>query len=330
VEFDETEMMSGTVSELVEAITVTEVEPGTDGRQRFESTSPDWWPGERTFGGMVVAQALHAATRTVPDGLDVHSLHGYFLRPSRPGIPSTHSVERVRDGRSFTTREVITEVEGKTVFRMTCSFHAPEEGDEYQLPMGPGIARPEEVEGFEGPFPLDVREVGATEQRQDGTFLSTRRCWLRTREPLPDDPSLHACVLAYLSDMTGAAFRPLSLGVWGHHTDASLDHALWFHRPWRADTWNLFDLQALVNAGGRATIRATMHGEDGTLHLSMAQELLIRRLEVPIIFDSPRWLDRERRTGTRDDDGGDGGDGGADGGGNGGADGMEVHADGPA
>ena len=84
--------------------------------------------------------------------------------------------------------------------------------------------------------------------------------------------------------MTGAAFRPLSLGSWGTHTDASLDHAVWFHRPWRADTWSIFDLQTLVNAGGRATIRATMHGEDGSLHLSMAQELLIRELDEPLTF----------------------------------------------
>ena len=295
MEIDETEFMEGTVSQLVDAISAVEVDPRPDGRQTFVSTSPDWWAGDRTFGGMVIAQALHAATRTVPAGLGVHSLHGYFLRPSRPGIPSTHVVERIRDGRSFTTRAVTTEVEGKDVFRMTCSFHAAEEGDNYQLPMGPGIPPPGEIEGFEAPFPFDIREVGATERREDGTFLSTRRCWFRTREPLPDDPGLHACVLSYLSDMTGAAFRPLSLGTWGHHTDASLDHALWFHRPWRADSWNLFDLQALVNAGGRSTIRATMYGEDGTLHMSMAQELLIRKLEFPINFEAPPWADRERR-----------------------------------
>ena len=138
---------------------------------------------------------------------------------------------------------------------MTCSFHAPEEGDRYQLPIAPEIPPPSAVDGFEAPFPFDVRELGATERREDGTYQSTRRCWFRTREPLSDDPMVHASILAYFSDMTGASFRPLSLGVWGTHTDASLDHALWFHRPWRADTWSFFDLQALVNAGGRATIR---------------------------------------------------------------------------
>jgi acyl-CoA thioesterase-2 len=228
-------------------------------------------------------------------GLNVHSLHGYFLRPSRPGTTSTHRVEAVRDGRSFTTREVITEVEGKVVFRMTCSFHAAEEGEEYQLPMATDAPPPGDVEGVEAPFPFDMRELGATERREDGTYLSTRRCWFRTRERLGDDPAIHACLLAYLSDMTGASFRPKSLGSWGTHTDASLDHALWFHRRARADEWHLFDLQALVNSGGRATVRATMHGEDGLLNLSMAQELLIRKLEVPLVFETPPWLEKERQ-----------------------------------
>jgi acyl-CoA thioesterase-2 len=297
MEFDQSEVSSGTVDEFVEAITAREIDPGLDGRQVFETVCPDWWAGGRTFGGMVVAQALNAAMRTVPEGLQVHSLHGYFLRPSRPSVPSIHTVEHLRDGRSFSTREVVTEVEGTTAFRMTCSFHAPEDGDEYQLPMNPGIPPPESferAEEFHGPSPIDVREAGATEQRENGTYLSTRRCWFRTQEPLPDDPIIHASVLAYLSDMTGAAFRPLNLNQWGTHTDASLDHALWFHRPARADQWNIYDLQALVNTGGRATIRATMYGEDGTLHLSMAQELLIRKLDEPLVFTTPPWLDRDR------------------------------------
>jgi acyl-CoA thioesterase-2 len=295
VEIDETEFMSGTVPELIEALTPQAVDPGPDGRDTFVTTSPNWWGGDRMFGGMVVAQALSAAIRTAPTHLQVHSLHGYFLRPAPPGVPSTQRVERVRDGRSFVTREVTTEVEGRTTFRMTCSFHQAEEGDEYQLPMASDIPPVEETEGFEAPFPFDLRELGSSEQRNDGTYRSTRRLWFRTRQPLPDDPGLHACVLAYLSDMTGAAFRPLSLGTWGTHTDASLDHALWFHRSRRADEWNVFDLQALVNAGGRATVRGIMHGADGALFMSMAQELLIRKLQVPINFEAPPWADRARR-----------------------------------
>ncbi len=172
---------------------------------------------------------------------------------------------------------------------MACSFHRAEEGDEYQLPMAGDVGYPEAI-ATEGdavpasssspssPSPFDVRDLRSTRRRQDGTYLSTRRCWFRTRQRLPDDPALHACVLAYLSDMTGAAFRPLSLDSWGGYTDASLDHAVWFHRPRRADEWNLFDFQALLNASGRSTIRGTMYGEDGVLYLSMAQELLIRKL----------------------------------------------------
>ncbi|HTU38640.1 MAG TPA: acyl-CoA thioesterase domain-containing protein, partial [Acidimicrobiales bacterium] len=242
-------------------------------------------------------QALHAACQTVPTGFEVHSLHGYFLRPTSPGSRSIHTVERLRDGRSFSLREVTSAVEGKEVFRLTSSFHAPEDGDEYQLPIAPGVDAPHDIDGVEAPFPYDIRELGSTQQREDGTYLSTRRCWFRTREPLGDDPALHACALAYFSDMTGAAFRPLTMGQWGTHTDASLDHAVWFHRPWRADAWSLFNIEALVNAGGRATIRATMHGEDGTLHLSMAQELLIRELEEPMVFETPAWLEKASKTG---------------------------------
>jgi len=289
---EEAEVISATVADLVDAVTARAGEPDSLGRPTFTTTSPNWWVGGRTFGGMVVAQALSAAAQTAPERLEVHSLHGYFLRPTSPGARTTHVVDAVRDGRSFSTRGVVSEVEGKETFRMTCSFHLPEPGDDYQLPVGPGIPPPGEVDGFEAPFPFDIRELGATEQRGDGTYRSTRRCWFRTREPLPDDPTVHACLLAYFSDMTGAAFRPLSLHTWGTHTDASLDHAVWFHRPWRADRWSIFDLHALVNAGGRATVRATMHGEDGSLHLSMAQELLIRELDEPLVFEAPAWVGR--------------------------------------
>jgi acyl-CoA thioesterase-2 len=291
-EAEEAELVSATVADLVAALTAEEQEGRPDGARVFTTTSPNWWLGDRTFGGMVVAQSLSAALQTGPPGFELHSLHGYFLRPVAPGSETTHAVTAVRDGRSFGTREVLSSTEGKETFRMTCSFHAPEEGDEYQLPLPPGVPPPSEIEGVEAPFPYDIRELGHTEQRADGTYLSTRRCWFRTREPLPDDPAVHACALAYFSDMTGASFRPGSIGSWGTHTDASLDHAIWFHRPWRADQWSFFDIQALVNAGGRATIRATMHGEDGLLHLSMAQELLIRRLEVPLVFDPPPWVAR--------------------------------------
>ncbi len=290
VEAEDSEIVSATVTELVQAVTAIEVERDRE-RRTFVTQSPDWWMTGRTFGGMVVAQALNAALQTVPRSLQVHSLHAYFLRPVPSGSDSRHQVSELRDGRSFSLRQVSSLVDDRECFRMTCSFHAPEPGDEYQIPMAPGLPRPDDISGVEAPFPFDVREVGATKRREDGSYLSTRRCWFRTRECLPDDPIIHACVLAYFSDMTAASFRPASMSVWGTHTDASLDHAVWFHRKWRADAWSFFDLHALVNSGGRATIRATMHGDDGQLHLSMAQELLIRRHEVPLEFDRPDWLD---------------------------------------
>jgi len=282
---EDEEFAEGTLSEIIEAIVAApvataagEATTGVDENWTFLTTCPDWWGGERTFGGMVVAQALSAAMQTVAEDVDIHSLHGYFLLPARPGTPSTHKVRRLRDGRSFSTREVVSGVEGRSTFRMACSFHRAEAGADYQLPMASDIPPPDAIKGSDEPFPFEVRNLGSTERRQDGTYLSTRRCWFRTRRRLPDDRAVHACVLAYLSDMTGAAFRPLSLDSWGGYTDASLDHALWFHRPRRADAWNLFDFQALVNANGRSTIRGTMYGDDGVLYLSMAQELLIREL----------------------------------------------------
>jgi acyl-CoA thioesterase-2 len=291
-EAEEAELVTATVDQLIDAITARPLEPEQGGRSTYVTSSPDWWIGGRTFGGMVIAQALSAAVQSVAAELPVHSLHGYFVRPTPPGAQSVHLVEHLRDGRSFTSRTVTSSVDGKETFQMSCSFHVPEDGDEYQMPIASGLPLPGKTEGIEAPVPFDIRELGPSEKREDGTYQSTRRCWFRTRQPLPDDPAVHACLLAYFSDMTGAAFRPLSLHTFGTHTDASLDHAVWFHRPARADAWSLFDLQTLVNSGGRATVRATMHDAAGNLHLSMAQELLIRELDEPMVFKAPSWMDR--------------------------------------
>jgi acyl-CoA thioesterase-2 len=273
------------VTDLVDALTV---EPrGTD---RFVAQATDWWRGDRVFGGMVVAQALRAAQATVDPPLRVHSLHGYFLRPVPVDAPVELSVTRVRDGRSFTTRQVTSTAAGRETFMATCSFCIDEDGDEYQLAM-PAVPPPTAVPRDGVPIPFDVRELGTTPRRGDGTYLATRRVWFRTDGVLPDDAPLHDAVVAYLSDMTGAAFRPHSLGTWGSHTDASLDHALWFHRPVRADHWLLYDLQALVNAGGRATLRGLLYREDGALAASISQELLIRPLEHPAPQVRPGWAE---------------------------------------
>jgi acyl-CoA thioesterase-2 len=271
------------VADLVEALTLEEL-----GGDRYLATGTDWWRGDRVFGGMVVAQALRAAQLNVPH-LPVHSLHGYFLRPVPVGGAVEQVVEHVRDGRSFTTRRVTSRCDGREVFTMLCSFHADEDGEQYQITM-PRVPGPDAVQREPVPIPFDVRELGSTPERDDGTYLATRRVWFRADGGLPDDPALHAAIVAYLSDMTGAAFRPHSLGVWGTHTDASLDHALWFNRPVRADQWLLYDLQALVNHGGRATLRGVLYAQDGTLCASMSQELLIRKLDDPRAEVRPAWL----------------------------------------
>jgi len=274
---------TGSMAELSAALLARPLGGGT-----FAAQSPDWWGGDRVFGGMVVAQALSAAIQTVDPATPVHSMHGYFLRPSPPGRAVELAVGHVRDGRSFIAREVTSSVDGRVTFTMVCSFHGDEPGDEYQLPM-PDVPGPDDVAQADVPIPFLVRELGPSPRRNDGSYAATRRVWLRTRTALPDDPLLHTCVVAYLSDMTGAAFRPMSLGTWGTHTDASLDHSLWFHRPVRADQWLLFDLQALVNAGGRATVRGVMFDRDGRLVASMAQELLIRLLDDPQPETVPAW-----------------------------------------
>jgi acyl-CoA thioesterase-2 len=247
------------------------------GADRFRGATPDWFGEGRIFGGVIVAQALNAAIQTVPDGPPPHSLHGYFLRAARPGPPVELVVDHVREGRSFTTRQV-TMVQGeRLLFSATSSFHGPEEGAEYELAM-PDVPAPEHVEPDPYPQgPFDVRDIGPTPIRADGTYESTRRMWVRCAPALPDDGAVHTCVAAYVSDMTGTAFRPLNLREWGTHTDASLDHAVWFHRSVRADEWLFYDLHALVNTAGRSLVRGSMY-QHGRLCLSMAQELLIRPL----------------------------------------------------
>jgi acyl-CoA thioesterase-2 len=250
-----------------------------DGDDRFRADTPDWFGG-RVFGGVIVAQALNAAIQTVGGGLPAHSLHGYFLRTVRAGDPVELRVERVRDGRSFTTREVSMLQDDRLVFRAACSFHADEPGDEYQLPMSPAPP-PGEVETVPMPGPFEVRDAGPTPVAPDGTYQSTGRLWFRFAQPLAHDPGLHTSLAGFLSDLTRASFRPYSLNSWGEHADASLDHAVWFHRPLRVDEWLFYDLQAVINTGGRSLVRGSMYTEDGKLCLSMAQELLIRPLVRP-------------------------------------------------
>lgn len=272
------------LDELVEVL-----RPRPVGTDRFAVPSPDWW-GPRLFGGAVVAQALAGAIRTVEPGLRPHSMHGYFFRPVVPGPDAELVVERVRDSRTFSTREVTTVQNGKPAARFTCSFTGDEPGDEraehYEPPM-PDVPGPDQLAVGEPPGPFDSADAGPL-RAEDGSYRSSGRYWNRTCGPLPDDPAVQVCVLALLSDMTRTSFRPPSLETWASHTDASIDHAIWFHRPARADEWLFYELAAVINLDNRATVRGVMYSRHGEVVLSMAQELLIR--PVPGGGEPAPWL----------------------------------------
>jgi len=254
----------------------------------FRAENPDPGYGVRVFGGQVAGQAIQAAVRTVDVDHHVHSMHAYFLRPGKPGVPIDYDVERTRDGRSFTTRRVLARQGDEVIFEMSASFHTTEDGVEYQLPIGP-VPDPEDTpinllfaprEAAEL-MPWEMRELGATEPDEHGWHSSSRRAWMRCKGRLPDDPLVHLCLLTYLSDMGAmfAAMAPDHGFHFGNVQGASLDHAMWFHRPLRADEWFLYDLHTVSNAGARGLARGTMHSADGVLGVSMVQEALIRRLE---------------------------------------------------
>ena len=253
---------------------------------------------QRVFGGQVAGQALVAAGRTVERG-SVHSLHAYFLRPGDPNVPILYEVDRIRDGRSFTTRRVIAIQHGRAIFNLSASFHVDEPGFEHQAPM-PDVPDPEELPTFqerlapykdvlgdwyERPRPIDTRSVGDTaespiEKRRRGGLDPVQRVWLRADGKLPDDPLLHACVVAYASDLTllDTATLPHPVSGWDDEKVmmASLDHAMWFHRPFRADEWLLYDQESPVAAGARGLARGLIYRRDGTLVISVVQEGLIR------------------------------------------------------
>jgi acyl-CoA thioesterase II len=256
------------------------------GPDRFRVDNPDRGFGNRVFGGQVAGQALAAVTRTVDIDHAAHSLHAYFLRPGRPGVPIEYDVERTRDGRSFTTRRVLARQGDEVIFEMSTSFHTREPGVDYQLPLAADVAPPPDEpvhppwipEGERDRIPFEIAELGPTPADEHGWHRSTRRVWMRIRRPLPDDPLLHACVLTFLSDMGAVmgAMAPVPEHQPGRMMAASLDHALWFHRPMRADEWFLYDLHAVSNFGARGLCRGTMHTADGVLGVSMAQEALLR------------------------------------------------------
>jgi acyl-CoA thioesterase-2 len=262
----------------------------------FRGNSPEGERRQRVFGGQVAGQALVAAGRSVPDDRPVHSLHAYFIRPGDPAVPLIYLVDRVRDGRSFTTRRVSAIQHGKIIFTLSASFQHPEPGVAHSRPM-PDVPLPEDLpstaERMEKLFgaaareysnnnPIDIRHIGPLtfEAAGDPSLRTTKSmAWVRADGELPDDQLLHVCMMTYASDMTLLDSVLLANGLsWadGKTIGASLDHAMWFHRPFRADRWLLYTQESPVSGGARGLARGELYTGAGEFVVSVMQEGLIR------------------------------------------------------
>ena len=262
----------------------------------FRGHSPtDRW--QRVYGGQVIGQALVAANRTVKDRI-CHSLHGYFLRPGDPKVPILYEVDRSRDGKSFTSRRVVAIQHGKQIFHLATSFQIEEEGLNHQEDF-PNVLGPDELltedqlrkniaeklpDEFKESFlvkswPVEVRPIDPVdflnpEPREPKQFI-----WFRARSEIPNDVALHQCVLAYMSDMTllDTCTNPHGINFMNPKLrSASLDHAMWFHRPFKANEWLLYQQDSPSASGARGFNRGNIFNTDGELIASVAQEGLIR------------------------------------------------------
>ena len=234
----------------------------------------------RLFGGQIIAQALMAACRTVPDDRLPHSLHAYFLRPGDPSVPALFEVERIREGKSFTTRRIVVVQNGKAIFNMDASFQLPEKGLEHQLDMR-AFTPPDEATLVEG-----LKQRPFLSWREDHKRLSgespqepTQHIWIKGNGIAPDDARLNLALLAYQSDqaLLGTARLP-HRGKYNHKNMqvASLDHSIWFHHVVNVNDWLLYSLDSPIAAGARGYTRGTIHTADGKLVASCMQEGLIR------------------------------------------------------
>jgi acyl-CoA thioesterase-2 len=270
----------------------------------FRGRCTEGW--QRVFGGQVLAQALVAAGRTVDESV-AHSFHAYFLRPGDSTIPILYNVDRTRDGRTFTTRRVTAIQHGQAIFHLEASFQRAESGPEHQdempdvpdpesLPtwqerMAPVAAQQELVEKlsaeapdrakywFASDRPIDIRHITEFDPIAPEKLPARLQVWVRADGRLPDSTLLHQCVAAFASDMTLLEAAGLPHGIsWsgGAHMVASLDHAMWFHRAFRADDWLLYDQQSPSTGGARSFSTGRMFSRDGRLVISVVQEGLIR------------------------------------------------------
>ena len=288
--------MSSAVNEMLE---ILDLEPLDVNLFRGRSPQVGW---QRVYGGQVIGQALVAAVRTVDARRPPHSMHAYFLLPGDPKVPIIYDVDRIRDGKSFTTRRVTARQHGHPIFSMLVSFHTDEPGLDHQAAM-PKVPPPEDLPNesemrknmlptmpdpvrryYERERPIELRPVEFDRYRgkkyPDGRF----HVWIRATGRLPDDLAIHQCVLAYASDMTllDAALAPHGRSLFEQKfMAASLDHALWLHRPFRADDWLLYAQESPNMHGSRGFTRGLIFTREGTLVASVAQEGLVRLRREP-------------------------------------------------
>jgi len=278
---------------LDQLLTILDIERLEENLFRGLSPQVGW---QRVFGGQVIGQALVAANRTV-NGRLAHSLHAYFLRAGDPSVPIIYNVDRIRDGGSFTTRRVVAVQHGQAIFSMAASFHKEETGLEHQIKM-PEVPPPESLPSeaelkaclidrvppqvkayWERERPLEIRPVDLSRYLTPGNHDPSQQVWIRATGELPNDQSLHQCVLAYASDFTLLDTALIAHGRFVFDPKlmlASLDHALWFHRKLRADEWLLYAQDSPISGGGRAFCRGMLFTRDGKLVASTAQEGLLR------------------------------------------------------
>ena len=274
-------------------ISILDLEPLERNLFRGRSPNAGW---QRVFGGQVIGQALLAACKTV-EGRQPHSLHAYFMLPGDPAIPIIYEVERLRDGRSFSTRRVLAIQHGEAIFAMSASFQVAEPGLEHQMPM-PDVPMPEELPDreemnrsvlpnmpdavrayYQRERPIEIRPVEFSRYASARKMEPKFNVWIRAMQALPDDPAVHQSVLAYASDLM---LLDSSLIAHGRTVfdkaiqGASLDHAMWFHRPFRADEWLLYAQDSPSTSGARGFARGLIFNRAGDLVASVAQEGLIR------------------------------------------------------
>ncbi|WP_299032096.1 acyl-CoA thioesterase II [uncultured Sulfitobacter sp.] len=286
--------MSNVADQLLELLDIEQLEVDL-----FRGIGSGGETTTRIFGGHVIAQALMAAYRTVPDRL-CHSLHAYFIRPGDPKIPVIYQVDRARDGGSFTTRRVVAIQHGKQIFNLSASFHVDEGGWDYQHSM-PQVGSPQDWpnrnqlreahvskvpekyhEDFLRERPIELREVAPRDFFTPETASDENHLWFRMEAAKGQGPQMQHCLLAYASDMNllGSSLRPHGL-TWfqGNVMSASLDHAMWFHGPIQFSDWHLYDMDAPWTGKARGFNRGSIFSADGTLVASVAQEGLMRPLK---------------------------------------------------